>query len=523
MKKNIGFNNFIVCGLAILVIHISSFSQTKPSQKPINKTTFQIGSLFNDHMVLQRDMPIPVWGKATAGTTIKIQFANSEKQTIADANGKWRIDLKSLKASFDSKKMIISSSLDKKEIEISDILIGDVWICSGQSNMQFPVKNAPEVIKLVPSAKNIRSFEVKKTVAFFPQESLQGSWKVKHPNSAVAFSFGYFLEKSANVPIGIILTSWGSSSLEAWMPRDMTATVPHFKTMMDEFDVDEKSKNRISSILEEPKPWSKKDDVFLRRQSNILYNAMMHPLIPYACKGLVWYQGERNTQSMYGMPKEPWFSRNSGMLKYGDVLKEWMQQYRKNWNNEKLHFLVVMLPGYGKVLASGKEIPKENPAAHSWAWMRESQLKALELPHTSVINTIDLGDVKNIHPKDKLPIGERLTLFAIKKDVNKKVKALGPVIKKVKLKRNSVVVYFKNAKKLKTTDGKDPSGFWLSDASGKWFPANAKIKNKTVVLSSQEIGKSLYVRYAFTGKPNVNLVNEANLPAYPFRTDLFKP
>ncbi|MGJ8758958.1 MAG: sialate O-acetylesterase [Polaribacter sp.] len=509
--------------LFVLFIGVVSFAQTKSIDKSTNNNPFQLGSLFKDHMVLQRDMPIPVWGKAAAGSTITVHFANYKKQTIADSNGKWSVKLSALKGSFEPKTMIISSSMDEKAIKISDVLVGEVWICSGQSNMQFSVNGAPEVKKLIPSAKNIRSFKVKNTVALEPQDSCEGTWEVNYPNSAVAFSFAYFLEKSANVPVGIILTSWGSSSIEAWMPRDMTETVPHFKVMMDEFDADIKTKNRITAILDGPKPWKKDEDIFLRRQSNVLYNAMMHPLIPYACRGLVWYQGERNTQSMNGMLKEPWFSRNSGILKYGDVLKEWVKRYRKGWDNNELYFQVVMLPGYGKVLDAGKDIDPKSPNAHSWAWMRESQMKALELSNTSVINTIDLGDVKNIHPKDKLPVGKRLSLMALHDVLNKKVKAVGPTLKKVKIKKNAIVVSFNNVKKLKTTDGKAPTGFWLSDASGKWFPADAKLKGKKVILNASEIEKPLYVRYAFTGKPNVNLVNEADLPAYPFRTDSFKP
>jgi sialate O-acetylesterase len=264
------FNKNCLVILFVVFIQASSLAQTNSTLKLGSKTKFQLGSLFKNHMVLQRDMQIPIWGKATVGAIIKIQFANSEKETVADANGKWRIDLKVLKASFEPKKMIISSSLDKKTIEILDILVGDVWICSGQSNMQFSVNGAPEVKKLVTSAKNIRTFEVKNTVAFEPKDTCEGIWEVKHPNSAVAFSFAYFLEKSANVPVGIILTSWGSSSIEAWMPRDMTETVPHFKMMMDEFDADDITKKRIKAILKGTKPWSKKDDVFLRRQSNNL-------------------------------------------------------------------------------------------------------------------------------------------------------------------------------------------------------------------------------------------------------------
>lgn len=502
--------------ISLFLYHQTNYAQTNNTSSN-SKKTLQLGSLFKDHMVLQRDMPILVWGKATVGATIIVDFENQQKQTITDDNGKWSVKLDKQEASFDSKKMIISSSYNNNRVEISDVLIGDVWICSGQSNMQFSVKGSPEVKKLIPMAKNIRNFTVKNTVAFEPQDNCEGTWELKHPNSAVAFSFAYFLEKSANIPIGIILTSWGSSSLEAWMPKSMVTSVPHFKTMMQEFDADEVAKTKIKNILNGPKPWSKNDDIFLRRQSNILYNAMMHPLIPYACKGIVWYQGERNTQSMYGMVKDPWFSRNSGMLKYGDVLKEWIKQYRKDWNHEQLQFLVVMLPGYGKVLKTDKKTKPNHPDAHSWAWMRESQLKILELPQTSVVNTIDLGDYKNIHPKDKLPIGERLALLA------NKTKAIGPSIKKTILKKNSIIVCYNNVEKLKTTDGKAPTGFWIADDSENWFPAKAKINGKKIILTSNDIKHPLYVRYAFTGKPDVNLVNEANLPAYPFRTDFFKP
>jgi sialate O-acetylesterase len=226
---------------------------------------------------------------------------------------------------------------------------------------------------------------------------------------------------------------------------------------------------------------------------------------------------------MYGMVKEPWFSRNSGILKYDETLKEWIKRFRKGWENEEMYFQIVMLPGYGKVLDFGKDINPKSPNAHSWAWMRESQLKVLELPNTSVINTVDLGHEKNIHPKDKLPIGKRLSLMVLHNVLNENVKALGPIMKKVKIKKNSIVVCFNNVKKLKTIDGKAPTGFWLSDATGKWFPVKAIIKGKKVVLNAPELEKPLYVRYAFTGKPNVNLVNEVNLPAYPFRTDSFKP
>lgn len=520
MKINIQ-RNFILILFAFIMS--TQYTVAFDKETPKNNPTIQLASLFKDHMVLQREMEIPVWGKGIPESTITVKFAGANKNTLVDTNGTWMLKLPTLKASVTPRTMIISSSVDTENIEIKDVLVGEIWICSGQSNMQLSAKAVPELKSLIPSATNIRSFQVENTVAFEPQENCGGTWVEGHPDSAVAFSFAYFLEEAIDVPIGIILTSWGSSSLEAWMPRDMTETVPHFKTMMEEFDADTAVKNKINNILNGPKPWSRKDDVFLRRQSNILYNAMMHPLVPFACRGLVWYQGERNTQSMFGMIKEPWFARNSGMLQYGATLKEWILKYRSSWHQKDMNFLIVMLPGYGKILKEGAEQDPKNPNAYSWAWMRESQLKALELPNTSVANTIDLGDVKNIHPKDKLPIGKRLALLAQHDALNVKVTAFGPTFKKVKTKGNSIIVYFKNVKKLKTTDGEAPREFWIADDSKNWVPAEATIKGKKVILSSPKLLNPKYVRYAFTGKPNVNLVNEADLPTYPFRTDHFKP
>lgn len=488
---------------------------------PAAHASLELGSLFTDHMVLQRDMPIPVWGKATPNATITVAFAGQEKTTKVAADGKWMLKLDPMAASFEPQVIQVSDL--NSQISLTDVLVGEVWICSGQSNMQFGVGSVPELKALAPNARNIRSFEVKRTVAFTEQETCEGKWADRIPSSAVAFGFAHFLQEQAEVPVGIILAAWGSSSLEAWMPRDMTEAVPHFKTMMAEFDADQETHDRIQAILDGPYPWPKGDDVFLRRQTNVLYNAMMAPLAPYASRGLVWYQGERNTQSMDGMLKNPWFSRNSGMLKYGDTMKAWIQRYRQAWGRDDFEFLVVMLPGYYKQLATGPKGNEESPIVHSWAWMREAQLKVLELPHTGVANTIDLGDVKNIHPKDKLPVGERLALLAARDTLDMDVVAQGPVVQRVEPAGNSLVVHFEHAAGLKTLDGGAPTAFWIADDSANWVPANADLRGETVVLSADKVKRPLYVRYAFAGKPTVNLVNGAGLPAYPFRNDTFEP
>jgi sialate O-acetylesterase len=217
-----------------------------------------------------------------------------------------------------------------------------------------------------------------------------------------------------------------------------------------------------------------------------------------------------------------WFHRVAGMKEYGDILSEWILQYRREWNNDQLHFMIVMLPGYGKGTVEQPKIDPEDPAAQSWAWMRESQLKVLDLPGTSVINTIDLGDVKDIHPKDKLPIGQRLALMAAKNTLGQDLPAKGPVMEKVVVAGEQVVVHFRHADGLKTNNNQPPSGFWLAGRAGVWKPAKAEIADETVILRSPEITHPLYVRYAFAGKPKVNLVNSAELPAYPFRTDQFE-
>ena len=410
----------------------------------------------------------------------------------------------------------------KNEVVISDVLVGEVWICSGQSNMQMQVKAIPDIEALVPKAKNIRSFEVNRTVSLKEAEDVMGEWSNQVPTSAVAFAFAYFLEEASDVPIGIIHSSWGSSSIEAWMPRDMTAQFDYFKTIMQDFDRDTLTQNRIKTILEKQNNRTNAEDVFLRRQPNILYNAMMKPLAPFAVRGLVWYQGERNARYMSGVPdvtEANWFHKVSGMKEYGDVLSSWVNRYRKEWNKEDMHFMVVMLPGYGKGTVKSPDIDPQDPTAESWAWMRESQLKVLKLPHTSVINTIDLGDLNNIHPKDKLPIGKRLALEAAKKTLGQNIVAEGPIMKSVELRNRRLIVNYTNAEGLKTSDGKSPSGFWIADETMQWKPAKAKIKGQTVVLNSDNIKKPLYIRYAFAGKPDVNLVNNAGLPAYPFRTD----
>ncbi|MFK7820125.1 MAG: sialate O-acetylesterase, partial [Planctomycetaceae bacterium] len=463
-------------------------------------------SLFTDNAVLQQGMPVPVWGKADPGSVVTVEFAEQNKTAVADSNGDWRVVLAPLKASSQPRAMSVVSSRSNKQQTFNNLLVGEVWICSGQSNMQMGVNTVPGVKALLPGSRNIRSFTVRQTVSFREENKCSGQWVQQHPNSAVAFAFASFLEQKADVPVGIIQSCWGSSSIEGWMPRDMTTKLPHFNKIMQVFDADKEKRTRIESIISKPK-WDRRSDIFLRTQPNVIYNAMMHPLAPIACRGIVWYQGEANGNNI------------PSMLQYGKTLPAWIERYREEWGRDDLHFLLVMLPGY----ARGLKGQAANPNAKSWAWMRQSQMKALDLPHTSIANTIDLGDANNIHPKDKLPIGKRLALLAARDAMGIKTEAHGPMMTRVEKNENKLVVHFDHAAGLKTIDEKLPTGFWVADDSKKWVAADATLNDECVIVSSPKLDKPKYVRYAFSGKPNVNLINEAGLPASPFRTDTFQP
>lgn len=483
----------------------------------------KLASPFTDHMVLQRDMPVPVWGSADPGATITVDFSGQQQSARADRSGKWRVNLQPLSANADSKSMTVSVRSTQNTITLSDVVVGEVWICSGQSNMQWKLDSVGNIKALESTPGRIRSFEVPTTVALEEQDYCEAEWLVERPNSAVATAFAHYLEEYADVPIGILLNAWGSSSIEAWMPRDMTETVPHFKTIMEEFDTNDRNIQQIKDTLSAGPPWDKNQNFFLRHQPNVLYNAMMKPLVPYACRGLVWYQGERNTGAIGGMPEGKWTARVAGMQLYGEVLQKWIQHYREEWEQPEMHFLVVMLPGFGKLIDPEPEQTMASPDARSWAWMRESQLRVLELQHTGVANTIDLGHPTNIHPGDKLPVGQRLALLAARDTLDQDIVAEGPVMQSVQRQGDDLVISYKNAAGLKTKDGGAPTGFWLGDGEGKWFQAEASIEGDTVLLNAPDVLTARAIRYAFAGMPKVNLVNAADLPAYPFRTDQLDP
>lgn len=480
-----------------------------------NAKSLQLASVFSDHMVLQRNMNVPVWGAAKVGGTVTVKIAGKSARAKVSSTGSWKLTLPDLPAGGPYKMEVSSGS---ETITYSDILVGEVWICSGQSNMQMAYGSLKQGKQLWAEASKlpIRSLSVKRTVSFKPQEKMAGQWDAQPCASAVGLIFAVDLQKSLGVPVGIIEASWGSSSLEGWMPLSFTQQFPHFKKMMGNFE--KYDVQQITKVLEKDKNGgerSRRDDIFLRTRPNVIYNAMMAPLAPYACRGIVWYQGESNSGSL------------GTMRQYGECLPAWVQHLRKTWGKEDLVFLAVMLPRFGKICSGSPNKELDAPDAYSWAWIREAQGKVLSLPHTGVANTIDLGSVKNIHPKDKEPIGLRLSLLAQQQVDDKSAKTIeakGPTFVKMTPEgKNSLRLSMEFAKGLKTTDGKAPREFWVGDAKGEWKKAKAKIDGQSVVLSWSGVLTPKAVRYAFSAFPDVNLVNSSGLPAMPFRTDSFEP
>ena len=386
-------------------------------------------------------------------------------------------------------------------------------MCSGQSNMQLGYGGIPELKELFPKAQElpIRHFAVTTFVSFEPLENPRGGWSTQPPSSAVAFGMSYHLQQQLDVPVAVIQTCWGSSSIEGWMPLDLTEKLPHFAAAMKTFEANDRAK--VAGLLADAKThprgapgcWARADNIYLRTRPNILYNAMLHPVAPYATRGLVWYQGEANA----GKPDA-----------YAQSLPTWVSRIREHWGQDKFHFMAVMLPRFGRLFGGENKDPAY-PDNFSWAWFREAQMKVLSLPNTAVANTIDLGDSKNIHPKDKGPIGERLALLAAREANGKKVVAHGPAIRDVVFENGAATVTFQHAAGLRTTDDKPPRAFWVAGADKQWHGAEATIRGETVHLTSSKVKEPVAVRYAFAGFPKVNLLNGAGLPAMPFRTDIW--
>ena len=457
----------------------------------------KLPAIFSNHMVLQREAKIPVWGTAAVAETVSVTLADQTQTVKADEKGNWRIDLKSMKAGGPHTMTVAGDT--RHTIVMSDVMIGEVWVCSGQSNMQWSVDRSNNAKKEIAAAKwpNIRLFTVQRDIAAKPKSDCTGTWTQCNPKtissfSAVGYYFGRHVHKALKVPVGLIHTSWGGTPAESWTSRKTLEKDPKLRVLADRWDT-----MIAEYAASQPARKDKKDPQRNPHRASGLYNAMIQPLIPYAIQGAIWYQGESNVGRAY---------------QYRTLFPAMIQDWRTHWGQGDFPFLFVQLANFRKV--------KPEPGDSAWAELQEAQLMTLKLPNAGMAVTIDIGEANDIHPRNKQDVGKRLGLNALAIAYKQDVAHTGPVFKTVRIEGNEVVLRFTNiAKGLKTPNNEPVKGFAVAGQDRKFVWADAGIDGHTVIVSSDKIPSPIAVRYAWADNPVCNLVDSTGLPASPFRTD----
>ncbi len=458
----------------------------------------RLPSIFGKSMVLQREMPVPVWGSAEVGEKVTVTFAGQSKTATAGEDGRWRVTLDALKASDQGQTLTISGS---NEIKLDDILVGEIWICSGQSNMEWPLKASTNAQQEVADSDHptIRLFNVLGHTALpMPQDNCRGSWTACGPKTSGSFSgVGYFFGRRLNqelgVPVGLVGSNWGGTRIEPWISTDGFKSVPE-----------------LSKLAEQTATFSSETKVNGRTPSAI-YNAMIHPLAPFAMRGAIWYQGESN-----GNEGETYYQKKKALV----------ASWRKVFENPDLGFYWVQL-------ASFKKTSDKPEGGDGWAKLREAQRKALTIPHTGMAVITDIGQAGNIHPRNKQDVGWRLAQWALHQTYGKKdLVPAGPLYKGLKIDGDSIRLSFDYvgsglmvgekeglAPTKEVKDGK-LAHFAIAGADKKWFWAEAIIDGDVVVVRCDDVSNPVAVRYGYTINPaSANLYNKEGIPASPFRTD----
>ena len=448
----------------------------------------KLPSLISDHMVLQREEPVPIWGWDNPGTEVTVTLGDKQAKATAGDDGKWTAELPALKAGGPHELKISGSS----DITVKDVLVGEVWLCSGQSNMEWTVNrsaNFPEEQKAANHPR-IRHIKFPHRPSDKPEADIpsQGGWQSATPDTVGGFTaVGYFFAVNLqseldNVPIGLLGCNWGGTRIEPWTPPVGFKQVPE-----------------LSSITDKLSEFPAKTDKGINHQSPLaLYNGMISPLVPYGIRGALWYQGESN---------------NGEGMDYYHKMRALIAGWRELWDKPELPFLYVQLAPYNY----------RNRAPEALAGIWEAQLKALSIPNTGMAVTVDIGNTGDIHPKNKQDVGKRLALWALATVYGKQdLVYSGPLFKSAEVKGNQIRVTFDHVGGgLKSRDGKPLSHFQIAGKDRKFVDAQAKIDGDSVVVSADSVQEPVAVRYAYTQEAEPNLSNAEGLPASPFRTDEF--
>ncbi len=484
---------------------------------PPSQANVTLPAVLSDNMVLQRSMPIHIWGHADVGEKVTVTLAGDQASSVAGPDGQWQATLKPHAAGGPYSLTVTG----KNTVTLSNILIGDLWLCGGQSNMEFTLRRAATATAAVAASADpqLRFFKVRTAKPNSPADDVRGSWVVSGPDtagamSAVGYFFGRDLRKAEGVPIGLISSNVGGTPAQSWTRGGALAANPDLQRRYVAPDSANQAKHDAAvaayeAALAAAKAAGTKEPTkpFSFWPSSVLYNGMIAPLVRLPIRGVLWYQGESNSHDPEG---------------YRALLPTMINDWRAQWNEPALPFLIVQLAPFGS--HEGNDM--------AWAKTREAQTEtARTLPHTGIVVITDLGLKDNIHPTDKEPVGDRLALLARKQVYGEKeLVAEGPTYRAMQVMDNKIRVTFDNAGDGLTARGGEASsvpvpadhlvGFTVAGPDGIFVPADAKIVGKdTVEVSAAQVAQPKAVRYGFVNFPVVNLWNKNGLPANPFRTD----
>lgn len=498
-----------------------------------SRAAVSVPALFGNHMVLQRDQKNPIWGWALPGEKITVRAystpdTNEDDQnheTTTGSDGKWMVHLDPMKG---KGQWILEIEGTNNSILIRDVLIGEVWVCSGQSNMQWAINssNDPDLEKLSAKYPNIRLITVPQVGTQVPQDNFDGQWEKCSPESvanfsAVGYFFGRQLHQTLDMPIGLIDNAWGGSSAEAWVRRDLLEDKEVFAPLLERWAQTEKNEKLLVALTnyekalddwkrqaiearlkgtEIPgKPTYPRNQLTGQHRPGNLYNGVLRPIIGYGIRGAIWYQGESNAGRAY---------------QYRDLFPLMIQNWRDEWGQGDFPFYWVQLADF--------RVEKPEPGESDWAELREAQtLTMSRLPNTGEAVIIDLGEAHDIHPKNKQDVAKRLARWALARDYDIDIVHRSPIYKSMSVEDGKAILKFDHVGGgLDTFDVRTPLGFAIAGEDKKFHWAQAKIIDReTMEVWHEDVEHPASVRYGWADNPVCNMQNKEGLPMTPFRSD----
>lgn len=548
-----------ISNLLVVLLAVAGVVAIAPAEA---RGQVRLARLFSDHVVLQRESAVPVWGWAAPGEQVTVTFAGQTHAATADADGRWRVRLDPMPASHEGRELVARGA--SSSAVARDVLVGEVWLAGGQSNMRWPLFAAHDAAEVIPTADDpaLRFFIATLRTGAEPLDDLEGSWKLTTPQDArefyaVAFFAARELRRELDVPVGVIGVAWGGTPIQTWisleeLERDPPlekplaaweaavaqhravqadpSRVPAYEAELarwqrevepkhrEELKAWEAARARGEAVGEKPKPPtpepSNPDPTGMPSPSRrpntptISFNGLIAPAAPFSIRGVWWYQGETN---------------GSAGLEYRTLFRRLIADWRRHWDGD-LPFLFVQLPSHGA--------DPEPVASRGWPWVREAQLMALALPRTAMAVTIDVGDPADVHPAGKRDVGRRLALLALRDVYGRNIVASGPIYERMSVEGSAIRLHFREtgggltpgqspwlAKGVEPFPADRLIGFFIAGEDRRWVEAEARIDGDSVVVSSESVPSPVAVRYGWANSPRCNLYNREGLPASPFRTD----